>query len=610
MGKAHQPAPSNTIPAAPGGTAERFPAPAEVAQLRLTVEQLRQRLSETEAELETARQAQKWLETALASQRHARQILESSIAAGYDDTIAHIRERVRALVPPGEALLVISKGDPTLIRIADQTAWHFPRGADGEFLGYNPADSGDAIRLLNSQILLGAHYLVIPDTAFWWLEHYRDWAHHLEQTHARIWRDTRCIIYRLDPAPARKSSQATAPNQPGMEAALVKNHPADPSERPDVVCLPVINWNYRFQRPQQLMLQFARAGHRVFYVSHEFRKSGPPFEVRQLAENLWEVSLRGAGFKIRDGLLDEESQRALFHSLVALHREYRLEHAAAIVQLAFWWPLARAVAPTLGWSITYDCMDHQAGFSNHNPAMLAEERELLTQADLVVASSVPLEEAARQYNSNVLLVRNGCDFEHFAQAAAPASSERPVIGYFGAISDWFDTQLVADLAERRPDWEFILVGSTVSADVSRLSRLPNVQLPGEKPYLEIPEWLKRFSVTLLPFKRNPLTHATNPVKAYEIFASGKALISVPLPEILPLAPLARIATTAEEFERAIEEELRAPDAGLRERRRSFARQNTWRNRFEMLAPALRQTFTQSSYQKRLATAPAEGLADK
>ncbi len=38
----------------------------------------------------------------------------------------------------------------------------------------------------------------------------------------------------------------------------------------DVICLPVIVWNSRFQRPQQLMDQFARRGHRVFYASLGF----------------------------------------------------------------------------------------------------------------------------------------------------------------------------------------------------------------------------------------------------------------------------------------------------------------------------------------------------
>jgi hypothetical protein len=35
----------------------------------------------------------------------------------------------------------------------------------------------------------------------------------------------------------------------------------------DVLVFPVIDWDYRFQRPQHLSLEFARRGHRVFYIS-------------------------------------------------------------------------------------------------------------------------------------------------------------------------------------------------------------------------------------------------------------------------------------------------------------------------------------------------------
>ncbi|MBW3534521.1 MAG: hypothetical protein KY453_04795, partial [Gemmatimonadetes bacterium] len=72
---------------------------------------------------------------------------------------------------------------------------------------------------------------------------------------------------------------------------------------------------------------------------------------------------------------------------------------------------------------------------------------------------------------DVVLVRNGCEFDHFAapQQSPPFERKpgRPVVGYYGAIADWFDADLVADLAKRRPDWDFVLVGSTYTADTSR-----------------------------------------------------------------------------------------------------------------------------------------------
>ncbi|MBI5443287.1 MAG: glycosyltransferase, partial [Deltaproteobacteria bacterium] len=84
-----------------------------------------------------------------------------------------------------------------------------------------------------------------------------------------------------------------------------------------------------------------------------------------------------------------------------------------------------------------------------------------------------------------------------------------------------------------------------------------------------------FDVFLLPFRRTPLTEAANPVKAYEIMATGRPLVSVPLPELEPFGDLIRFGSDPVEFERRIDEALREDDEGIVNRRRDFARRNSW-----------------------------------
>jgi GT2 family glycosyltransferase len=367
--------------------------------------------------------------------------------------------------------------------------------------------------------------------------------------------------------------------------------------RYDVICFPVIDWDFRFQRPQQLMIQFAAAGHRVFYLSQHFRRSGPLYLLREKRRNLYEVSLRGLPRSIYTEFLDHQACEALFAALDQMRGEQSLS-AAAIVQLPFWWPLVERTRTCFAWPIVYDCMDHHAGFSLNRPEMLRAEERLLSEADSVIVSSLFLEREARKRNHRVVMARNGCDYEHFAQVAPSTSTasgvKRPVIGYYGAIADWFDADLVADLAERRPDWDFVLVGSTQLADLSRLGKAPNIALAGEQPYAKIPEWLDRFDVTIIPFKRTPLTEATNPVKAYEILAAGKPLVSTPLPEVVALGPIVRLASNVEEFEREIAGALAEDDPALIEQRRAFSHENTWEKRFEALAPTVSASFPKAS----------------
>ena len=45
--------------------------------------------------------------------------------------------------------------------------------------------------------------------------------------------------------------------------------------------------------------------------------------------------------------------------------------------------------------------------------------------------------------------------------------DNPTIGYYGAIAEWFDSELVAKLAALRPGWRFELIGSTLAGNVRR-----------------------------------------------------------------------------------------------------------------------------------------------
>ena len=40
-------------------------------------------------------------------------------------------------------------------------------------------------------------FLAVPATAFWWFEHYADFARHLEARYQRVWADSHCVVYRL-----------------------------------------------------------------------------------------------------------------------------------------------------------------------------------------------------------------------------------------------------------------------------------------------------------------------------------------------------------------------------------------------------------------------------
>lgn len=111
-----------------------------------------------------------------------------------------IRELVGRRVPADARLIVVSRGDPELVKMPGRPAWHFPRAADGVYAGHHPTDSDEAIRHLEDLRAQGGRFLVVPSTAFWWLEHYRELRSYLEERYRLVERqDDACAIFDLEP---------------------------------------------------------------------------------------------------------------------------------------------------------------------------------------------------------------------------------------------------------------------------------------------------------------------------------------------------------------------------------------------------------------------------
>jgi len=116
----------------------------------------------------------------------------------YQREAEQVREAVKATVPGGSTVLVISRGDEELLQLNGRRAEHFPQAADGGWAGHHPADSEEAIVHLESLRDRGAEFLVIPPTYLWWLRHYGGLRDHLERNYQPVLSDDRAgAIYRL-----------------------------------------------------------------------------------------------------------------------------------------------------------------------------------------------------------------------------------------------------------------------------------------------------------------------------------------------------------------------------------------------------------------------------
>lgn len=356
---------------------------------------------------------------------------------------------------------------------------------------------------------------------------------------------------------------------------------------PDYVVWGVIDWHFRHQRPQQLVLALADTGRRVFYVSPNLvddERAGFEVEALDASGLLFQIRLFVKGAPaIYSAAPNLEIVNQLRASIGEVLDWADCKQLVSMAQHPFWCDVA-SVLPNS--RLVYDCMDHHDGFGNTGETLAQLEKALFGKSDLTITTSAWLDQAVAEHTRRRALIRNAGEYGHFSRVPESIYRDpmgRRIIGYYGAIAEWFDLDLVAAVAKRHPECCILLIGADTVSAKSRLGKLPNVTFVGEVPYNKLPYYLYSFDLCLLPFKVIPLTLATNPVKAYEYLSAGKPIVSVDLPEMSQFDGLVYVAADQAQFLNAVDQVLAQPEPGdLIQRRKDFSEGQTWKHRVEAL----------------------------
>lgn len=392
-----------------------------------------------------------------------------------------------------------------------------------------------------------------------------------------------------------------------IEAKVEKKAPIHRStvileRKMDIFRFPIIDWNYRWQRPQQIAVQFAKDGHRVYYFSLEttqvpdkdatYEKISQLTEIKPLRKNVWSVKLcsHNPVYVYRYALKDPLDKQYLLWSIESLKEQHGIDHTLSIIDLPFW---AGIVFELENNKVIYDCMDEHSGFSNVSDELLAFEPEIIDKSDMIIASSSVLHDKVKARHRATTVIRNAVDYPFFSQPPIQMSSEvtnvnGPVIGYFGTIADWFDMELIVELARRNESWRFVLIGHNYTTGNDSIKLPENIRMIGEVPYTKLTKYLYGFDACVIPFKINKLTLATNPVKVYEYLASGRPVIATRLPELEKLNEYVTLARNVDEFEQGIRQALGDQSNEKIAARKEFAAKHTWRERYIQLMEAVKE----------------------
>ncbi len=361
----------------------------------------------------------------------------------------------------------------------------------------------------------------------------------------------------------------------------------------DIICLSHLRWGFVFQRPQHLMSRFAGTRRVYFLEEPVFEEASEPRLRREVCGKTGVVvmtpvlpeSLRaGDGSPALRTLLDQLISRESVRRFVAW----------------YYTPMALRFSSHLTPDVTvYDCMDELSLFRGAPPQLCEYETQLLRRADVVFTGGVSLFEAKRHRHSNIFPCPSGVDVDHFSAArlirespADQADIARPRIGYAGVIDERLDLQLIAEVAELRPEWQLVMIGPVVKIDPATLPRRANIHWLGMKDYRDLPKYFAGWDIGMLPFALNDSTRFISPTKTPEYLAAGLSVVSTPIRDVVrPYGDLglACIAKDAQEFVGAVE---KCRTYGLsykwRQRADNFLHTHSWDDLWGFMAARLEE----------------------
>lgn len=225
--------------------------------------------------------------------------------------------------------------------------------------------------------------------------------------------------------------------------------------------------------------------------------------------------------------------------------------------------------------------DYLPGFWGENKALLESESTLFAQADLVVTSSRLLQQKInKERGVKARYLPNGVGIERFElELPTPAeyqNSNRPRAIYVGALKNWFNLDLLTQLADIRPNWDFFIIGGYSGLGISNVPG--NIYFLGEKSQQECVPYMQHANAGIIPFKNDTggLVSYINPIKLYEYLAAGIPVVSTHWKELDFINAPISIADSPNTFGEMLDNCLDITATEINDRKH-FVKQFDWSN---------------------------------
>lgn len=281
---------------------------------------------------------------------------------------------------------------------------------------------------------------------------------------------------------------------------------------------PGMTWNAMKQRPQQLFQALAQEGYDSTYLSDE-----PEVNQALVKDIPSKLHIKPASFIPQ---LNGKYLYLYFPNII-YHRNFTygdlIKHSDC--------------------KIIFDILDDPSIHTNPetgkpDQVFMDNFNILLRSADFVITSARELFNKYHKLRPDMELVFNGVNMEDFFLKTPPKRPDdlpnngKKIVGYYGALAQWVDFDLIYEAAKTLSEFDFVLIGLNVNEEqIARVTALDNVHFLGMKHYDVLANYLWYFDVATIPFKINPVTNAASPIKLFEYSASGTPVVTTDFTEV-------------------------------------------------------------------------------
>jgi glycosyltransferase involved in cell wall biosynthesis len=344
---------------------------------------------------------------------------------------------------------------------------------------------------------------------------------------------------------------------------------------------------------EEKMRRFAARGWRVSYVEQlGIRNPRPKHALRALRrakgparETPFEVVSPKLLPARRAPVVGTVNRRWLARQL----RRYVNDPAEAVLWIRFPTPEIVPLAVGGPWrAVVYEVVDdHAAGpgmTDRLRELFLEAEERLLARTDVVFAWSEPIRASLAVRHPNVHLATAAVDLEELEPVASAPGQDRTAV-FTGELGFRFDEELAAEVAERLPEWTFLLAGPAGREAEEALAGHRNVVLTGRYEHHELPRLLARGRVALVPYRQNEFTDTLVPVKLVEYLAAGRPVVSTPMRAAEGFSDVVTFASGPERFAQAVRF-VGDDSEEARRRRVQRVRPYSWERRIDEMEAAI------------------------